>query len=142
MGKFFIVCGIILMIGGFAVPFMFTGVAGIPGFASVPGVTEPQATDLCHSDERLEKKSGGSSRAPGTNTYAHSVSYGCIDSKGNRRDVTGIYLMNLGKEAGGFVKNIFGSLFLSIMISLLGFVSLITGVIISIKKRNLVVKRL
>ncbi len=134
MGRVFILVGFLLMMGGFLIPFLSrTGVGALPGLTSIPGLTEPKATDLCNAGEKLERSSGSSARIPGTNTYSHSVSYICIDDKGIRRDVTDRFALGLGKEAGSFINQVFGSIASSIAISMLGAVLLVIGILKSIR---------
>ena len=134
MAKICFIVGLFLIVGGFALPFInSSGFFQIPGLSSIPGITEPQVSDLCKPGETLKKSSGGSARIPGTNTYNHSIGYECVDAKGYSRDVTGNYLVSLGKEAGGFVKQLAGSIMLTTITSILGFIFIVTGLILAIR---------
>ena len=129
MPKFLITLGILLIVGSFIAP-MATSFGGL----KIPGLQSPTAAVLCRPGETLETKSGGSARIAGSNTYAHSVQYVCVDQQGNRRDATGDFVNNLGGETMSFIQNIFGAAMITTVASLAGTALLVVGIIMSVRR--------
>ncbi|MCO6429782.1 MAG: SHOCT domain-containing protein [Deltaproteobacteria bacterium] len=134
MGRLLIIVGVLLIAAGFLAPFG----ASMGGLNSIglriPGISEPKESELCSSGETLKKSSSASSRIPGTNTYASSTTYTCVNAQGEARDVTPRFLSGLGREATDFAQGIFGTAMIGTGASLAGFACLFAGIIISIRK--------
>ncbi len=129
MPRILIAFGLLLVVGGFVVP-----MATQFGSLKIPGLQDPTSEALCRPGERLEKSTGGSHRLLGTNSYASSVLFECVDARGARREVTGEFVSGLGGEAAGFVKNIFGTVLISTVLPMIGTLLLICGIIMAVRR--------
>ncbi len=135
MARLSIVAGVLLIIAGFVGPALSSfGMFGSAFGGNIPGLRQPVSTELCRPGESLEKGTGASTRVSGTNTFAQSVVYTCVDAKGGRRDVTGEFLLGLGSQATGFVQRIMGTALMTTGASIVGTFLLVVGILLSVRK--------
>lgn len=101
MGRFVVILGILLTIGG--VVGMVYGILTMTGqiTGSIQSALSPDAAALCHEGETLDEATGPSEYTPGSG-YGRPITYYCVDSKGERREVTGAFV-------GGMMNQVFGS---------------------------------
>ena len=101
MGRAILVFGILLTIAGAAG--MGYGIFTMTGqlTSGIQAAVSPDAATLCRPDETLDEATGRSAYTPGIG-YGREVSYYCVNSKGERREVTGQFV-------GGMLGQVFGS---------------------------------
>ena len=92
MGRWLLVIGVVLIFGGM-IGFAATIALSMGGVVENV-LQEPEAADLCEPGETLEIVEGASEYTPGTG-YARPVNYFCINSEGQRRNVTVDFVYNL-----------------------------------------------
>jgi len=101
MGRAILILGILLTIAG--IGGMVYGMIAMTGqvAGTIQTATSPNAAELCRPDETLEEATGASEYSP-TSGWGRQVSYFCVNSKGERREVTGQFV-------GGMFEQVFGS---------------------------------
>jgi hypothetical protein len=132
MGKLLIVGGILLIIGGIAGT-MYGAFSGFSQFTSGIIDSTENAERFCTEGETLVTTEGASEYTPGQG-YGRSVRYFCEDEQGSRREVTGEFVQGLFGQVG----NIFGGMgsgFSFIIVSMIGVLLLIVGVLVVINRR-------
>lgn len=140
MGKFLIIIGIVMMIGGFAGTMFtaFSGIAQIPDFVNNIANADELAAQYCNTGETLVTSEGASEYSPGLG-YGRSVTYYCEDAQGNQRDVTGEFLQEgLLGETNNIFNSVFGgvsSSFPFIAVIMIGSLLLIVGVMVAVMRR-------
>jgi hypothetical protein len=99
---------------------------GLGNAMSLATDAKAREAELCNEGETLEEEKGASSYTPGTG-YASSVQVFCVDSAGNRRDVTGDLAENLVSGIDG----IFSGVMSSMLGSVIYFVLLGVGIVVT-----------
>jgi hypothetical protein len=135
MGKFLIIIGVIMMVGGFAGTMIgtFSGIAQIPDLVNL---TE-DAARYCNEGETLATSEGASVYTPGQG-YGRNVRYFCEDAQGNQREVTGEFVEGLFGQTDNIFNSVFGGIstgFPFILVIMLGTLFLIVGVMIAVMRR-------
>jgi hypothetical protein len=131
MRKLMIVGGIILIVVGFAGT-MFGTFSGFSQIGSLVTATE-DAARYCNQGETLVEEGGASEYTPGQG-YGRSVRYYCESENGTRREVTGEFVQGLFGQVGNLFSG-FGSGFPFIIVSMVGVLLLIVGILWSVSRR-------
>jgi hypothetical protein len=138
MGKLLIFLGILGIVGGVLIGVLgaFGSGFGFGGFqdainAAVNG--EETAAALCKEGETLDTERGASSYTQGMG-WAASVSYYCVNSDGERREVTGEFAQTLFGSVSNALPGLLGGIGLSALLSTCGTGLLILGIIVAITR--------
>lgn len=138
MGRLLIFLGIIGIIGGVLIGVLgaFGSGFGFGSFqdlinASVDG--DATAATLCREGETLETERGASTFTQGQG-WAASVSYFCVDSDGERREVTGEFVQTLFGGVTDALPGLLGGIGLSALLSMCGTGLLVLGIVIAIAR--------
>lgn len=133
MGRIFIILGILVMIGGFLVPFF-----GVNSFMqpilNVVSNTSERAAELCKDGETLKEIAGPSTYTQGRG-YTQSIRYFCVNASGEEREVTGEFVEDMLTGLMGGIATGAGPVILSTVLSLCGAPLLILGIIMTARGR-------
>lgn len=102
MGRVLVIVGVLLLIVGVALPFASSfGFMRDIGSFTQSVVTDPTAAEFCEPSETLETEQGASTRTGTSSTSGtgRTTLYFCVNSSGERRDVTASVVGNLLGEA-------------------------------------------
>ena len=136
MGRLLILIGIIVMIAG---SFGFAGAFLQPIediVSSVnPEAIEAQAAALCNEGETLKIEQGAESYNPSSG-YGRPSYFYCIDGEGNKREVTNEFGTGLINNTTTSALSMISGAFTKMCISSFGFVLLLVGIIMTVRKRG------
>ncbi len=99
---------------------------GLGNTMSLATDAKAREAEFCNAGETLEEEKGASSYTPGQG-YARPIRLYCVDSAGNRREVTGDFAENLVGGIGGIVSGVMSSM----MGSVIYFVLLGAGIVLT-----------
>lgn len=135
MGRLLILIGIIAMIGGgFGLSGSFLQPIGDIVSSVNPEAIEAQAAALCNDGETLKIEQGAETYSPSSG-WGRPTYFYCVDNQNNRREVTEEFGSDLISNTTSSALSIISGTFTWMCLSSLGFVVLLIGIIMSVRKR-------
>ena len=136
MGRLLILIGIIAMIGGgFGLSGSFLQPIGDIISSVNPEAIEAQAAALCNDGETLKIEQGAETYSPSSGWGRPSYFY-CVDNQNNRREVTEEFGSDLINNTTSSALSIISGTLTWICVSSLGFILLLVGIIMTVRKRS------
>ncbi len=138
MGRLLMFLGVIALVVGIGGN-VLRGMGSLQNIMPNVGAMLPNAADLCKTGETLEQDTSGVSQYKPGQGYVQGVRLFCVDSGGNRREVTGDYANNMMGQISGIFGNIFGAIGSSFMwtgLTMGGVALLVIGAIINGRGRR------